>query len=299
MTVDTVAADEASTSAPALRPDGPRPEIWFRRRISVRSATRELWAFRELLVTLAERDIRIRYKQAALGLAWAVFTPVVTMIAFTVIFTKVAKVNTHAPGVPYALFSYMGLLPWTFFSSSLQSGGLSLVGNTPLLNKLYCPREVFPIAAIVDAAFDALIATVVLLFLFPIEGFAPKLESLYIPLLLIPLVAVTLGATLAVSVIVVYLRDLRLVLPIIIQVGMFVTPVIYSPATLFQHKAVLVLYSALNPLVPVLDGLRRTVLEGLAPNWLSLGVGTASSLLILLGGFILFKRLETGIADVA
>lgn len=297
MTVEPAVADD-STAARALT-DEPRPEIWFRRRVSVRHAVRELWAFRELLVTLAERDIRIRYKQAALGLAWALFTPVVTMIAFTVIFTKVAKVNTHAPGVPYALFSYAGLLPWTFFSSSLTSGGLSLVGNTPLLNKLYCPREVFPIAAIVDAAFDALIATFILVLLFPIEGFAPKIEAFYIPLLLIPLVAVTLGVTLAVSVVVVYLRDLRLVLPIVIQIGMFATPVIYSPATLFEHKAVLVAYSALNPLVPVLDGLRRTVLEGMAPNWLSLGVGTASSLLMLVGGFVLFKRLETGIADVA
>jgi ABC-type polysaccharide/polyol phosphate export permease len=297
--VDPVVVDQGTALVTAPRSDEPRPEIWFRRKVRVGTHLRELWSFRELIVTLAERDIRIRYKQAALGIAWALFVPVVTMIAFTVIFTKVAKINTHAPGVPYALFSYMGLLPWTFFATSLQSGGLSLVGNVALLNKLYCPREVFPIAAIIDAAFDALIATIVLVLLFPIEGFAPKVELFYVPLLLIPLIAVSLGLTLAVSVVVVYMRDLRLILPLALQVGMFATPVIYSPATLFQHKAVLIAYSALNPLVPVVDGMRRTVLEGLAPNWLSLGVGTASSLLFLLGGFVLFKRLETGIADVA
>jgi ABC-type polysaccharide/polyol phosphate export permease len=291
--------ERASVQTSAPKSTEPRAEIWFRRRVSLLAATRELWAFRELVVTLAERDLRVRYKQAVLGVAWALITPVVMMLAFTVIFTKVAHVNTHAPGVPYALFSYMGLLPWTFFSTSLQTGGMSLLGNVPLLNKLYCPREVFPIAVMIDAAVDALIATVVLALLFPLTGFAPKIQIFYLPLLLIPLIAFTLGVTLAVSAVVVYMRDLRLVLPLAIQVGLFVTPVIYSPATLFKTKALLVAYSFLNPLVPVLDGLRRTVLQGLSPNWLSLAAGTVGSLLVLFAGFVLFKRLETGIADVA
>jgi ABC-2 type transport system permease protein/lipopolysaccharide transport system permease protein len=278
---------------------GPRREIWFRRKVRLIPAMRELWDFRELVLTLAERDLRVRYKQAALGVAWAVFTPVVTMIAFTLLFTKVAHVNTYAPGVPYALFAYMGLLPWTFFSSALSGGGMSLVGNVPLLNKLYCPREVFPIAAMIDAAFDAVIASVVLLLLFPIEGFGPKIQVLYAPLFLIPLLACTLGITLAVAAVVVYMRDLRLMLPLAIQIGMFVSPVVYSPESLFKSRPLLVVYSFINPLAPVLDGARRTVLEGLAPDWLPLGVGTVSSLLMLLAGFVLFKRLETGIADVA
>jgi ABC-2 type transport system permease protein/lipopolysaccharide transport system permease protein len=221
------------------------------------------------------------------------------MIAFTLLFTKVAHVNTHTPGVPYVLFSYMGLLPWTFFSTSLSSGGMSLVSNVPLLNKLYCPREVFPIAAIIDAMVDAVIAGIVLVLLFVFEGFTPKIETLYAPIMLIPLMAFTLGCVFAVSAVVVYMRDLRLVLPLIIQMGQFVTPVVYSPATLTSSNTVLVAYSALNPLVPVLDGLRRTMLLGTHPNWLSLAVGTASSLVFLVGGFVLFKRLETGIADVA
>jgi ABC-type polysaccharide/polyol phosphate export permease len=281
------------------KPAEPRREIWFRRKVRLIPAMRELWGFRELVLTLAERDLRVRYKQAALGVAWAVFTPVVTMIAFTLLFTKVAHVNIYAPGVPYALFAYMGLLPWTFFSSSLSAGGMSLVGNVPLLNKLYCPREVFPIASMIDAAFDAVIASVVLLLLFPIEGYAPRIEAIYAPLFLIPLLACTLGITLAVAAVVVYMRDLRLILPLAIQMGLFVSPVVYSPESLFHSRSLLVAYAFVNPLAPVLDGMRRTILEGMAPDWLPLAVGTVSSVLMLLGGFLLFKRLETGIADVA
>ncbi|MGH2851991.1 MAG: ABC transporter permease [Solirubrobacteraceae bacterium] len=260
-------------------------------------AIRELWAFRELVLTLAERDLRVRYKQAVLGIAWAVITPVVMMLAFSVIFQKFAHVKTG--GVPYPLFSYMGLLPWTFFSSSLQTGGMSLVSNVPLLNKLYCPREVFPIAGIADAAADALIATVVLAVLFPVEGFAPKAQVYYVPLLLIVLVMFTLGVTLAVSAVVVFMRDLRLVLPLVIQLGLFVTPVIYQPSSISSSQTFLVGYSILNPLVPVIDWLRATVLSGHAPPWTALIAGGASSLVYLIGGFKLFKRLETGMADVA
>src|SRR5579862_6289464 len=210
-------ATERSDATSAVR-DQPRPEIWFRRRIRMIGALRELWTFRELILTLAERDLRVRYKQAVLGIAWAVITPVVMMVAFSVIFTKFTHVNTG--GVPYPLFSYTGLLPWTFFSSALSVGGLSLVANQPLLNKLYCPREVFPIAGIADAMVDALIATCVLAVLFPIEGFAPKAQVFYLPLLLLVLFMFTLGVTLAVSAIVVFMRDLRLVLPLVIQLGL-------------------------------------------------------------------------------
>jgi ABC-type polysaccharide/polyol phosphate export permease len=280
-------------------PAEPRPEIWFRRRISLTHAVRELWSFRELVLTLAERDLRVRYKQAVLGVAWALITPVAMMIAFTLIFTKVGHVNAQTGGAPYALFSYVGLLPWTFFSSALSAGGMSLVSNVPLLNKLYCPREVFPIAALIDAAVDALIAAVVLFILFPILGYAPKATSFYIPLLLLVLVVFTLGLTFAVSAVVVFMRDLRLVLPLLIQLGLFVTPVIYSPAALLKSKALVIVYSFLNPLAPVLDGLRRTMLLGHPPDWVPLAAGTVSSLLVLLAGFKLFKRLETGIADVA
>jgi ABC-type polysaccharide/polyol phosphate export permease len=201
--------------------------------------------------------------------------------------------------VPYALFSYMGLLPWTFFSTALSQGGTSLTSNVPLLNKLYCPREVFPIAAIADAAVDALIATCVLAVLFPITGFAPHAQIYYLPLYLIVLLMFTLGVTLAVSATVVYMRDFSLVLPMVIQLGLFVTPVVYGPASISNSQTFLVVYSVLNPLVPVIDGIRGSVLHGAGPQWGALGAGAASSLVVLIVGFVMFKRLETGMADIA
>lgn len=289
-------------SAEALstpRPSQPPKEIWFRRRVGLFQALRELWTFRELTLTLAERDLRIRYKQAALGIAWAVITPVIMMLAFSLIINKITSTNTGAGHPPYPLWSYMGLLPWTFFSGTIGVGGMSLVSNVPLLNKLYCPREVFPIAGMVDSAFDAIIATLVLAVMFPLVGYAPKAQSIYVPLLLIVLLMFTLGVTLAVSAIVVYMRDLRLVIPMVIQFGLFVTPVLYQPEKLSRHQSFLIIFSIVNPLVPIIDGMRRTVLNGQPPHWSWLAAGAASSLLVLLGGFWLFKRLETGIADVA
>ena len=131
---------------------GPRPEIWFRRRINLRTALRELWQYRELILTLTERDLRARYKQALLGFAWAVVTPLMLMAVFTLLFTKFKVARIDAEGVPYALFVYLGLIPWTFFSSSVGAGGMSLVANLSIVNKVYCPREVFPISAILVAA---------------------------------------------------------------------------------------------------------------------------------------------------
>jgi len=290
-------ASQARETGASVRTSEPRQEIWFRRRVGLFSAVKELWDFRELTITLAERDLRVRYKQAVLGIAWAVIAPVVMMIAFTVLFNRFAKVNTG--GAPYALFAYLGLLPWTFFSNSISQGGLSLVSNNDLLNKLYCPREVFPIASIADAAVDALIATCVLALLFPITGFAPKTPLYYLPPLLIVLFMFTLAVTLAIAAVTVYARDLRLVLPLAIQVGLFVTPVVYGASEISTSKEFLIVYSAINPLVPVIDGLRSTVLDGVPPDWISLSAGAASSLVYLFGGFWLFKRLEVGMADVA
>ncbi len=227
-----------SLGAGAVRPSEPRPgDLVSPQESTSLPRCRELWRFRELTVTLAERDLRVRYKQAVLGVAWAVIAPVVMMVAFSVLFNRFAKVNTG--GAPYALFSYLGLLPWTFFSNSVSNGGLSLVTNSELLNKLYCPREVFPIAAIADAAVDAAIATCVLAVLFPITGFAPKVEIYYVPLFLVVMAMFTLGVTLAVSAMIVYARDLRLVLPLAIQVGLFVTPVVYGTNSISGSKAFL------------------------------------------------------------
>jgi ABC-2 type transport system permease protein/lipopolysaccharide transport system permease protein len=168
-----------------------------------------------------------------------------------------------------------------------------------LVNKIYCPREVFPIGALAVALFDAILSILVLGVLFVIEGFAPKYESFYVPVFLPALFAFTLGLTLGVSVLLVYLRDLRHALPLLVQFALFATPVAYGVTVIANTKTKLLIYSALNPLVPVIDGLRRTVLVGAEPAWDSLAVGTASSFLFLVVGYWLFKRLEGGIADIA
>ncbi|MGQ0745131.1 MAG: ABC transporter permease [Acidimicrobiales bacterium] len=276
--------------------DAPAPESIYRRKIHLGRSLPELWRSRELIRTLAEREIRARYKQAFLGASWAVITPIVLMIVFTVFLRRVAKIDTG--GVPYPLFSYLGLLPWTFFSSSVNTGGQSLVSNSSLLNKVYCPREVFPVASVFVAAFDALISTAVLGGLFIIFTFAPKITSVYVPILMIIQIVFTLGVTLALSGVVVYLRDLRQALSILLQLGLFATPVAYGIDDIVA-PGLRQLYCALNPLAAVIDGYRRTVVLGLPPRWELLAPAAVTSVLVLLVGYALFKRLETGFADVA
>ena len=219
------------------------------------------------------------------------------MIVFTFVFTRYQHINTG--GAPYVLFSYLGVLPWTFFSSSLSGGGQSIVGNLSLVNKVACPREVFPLGTIAVAAIDTFIAAAVLLVLFVITGVAPKPQTLYAPVLLLVLLVYTIGVTLVVSSVLVYLRDLRHLLPILIQLGLFLTPVAYGMNVIVHNRSKLVIYSFLNPVAPVIDGLRRTVLYGLQPDWALLGAGATGALLAFVSGYIIFKRLEVGIADIA
>jgi ABC-type polysaccharide/polyol phosphate export permease len=274
---------------------GPPPEILFRRRIHAISAGLELWRAKELVRTLAERALRARYKQAVLGFAWAIITPLVMMVVLTIFFQRVADVKTG--GAPYSLFSYLGLLPWTFFSASLSQGGLSLVQNMSLVNKVYCPREVFPISDVVVAGVDTTIAVGTLCVLFLVTGFMPKATSVWVPVLLPVLLAFTLGVTILLSAFIVYFRDLRHMLPIVLQLGLFATPVAYGMDAI--PKDLQIPYSVLNPIAPVIDGLRRTVLYGQQPAWDLLAAGAATSVIWLVVGYVLFKRLETGIADVA
>jgi ABC-type polysaccharide/polyol phosphate export permease len=276
-------------------PSQPPPELLFRPKLRVLAAVREVWRRRELVRTLAERDFRVRYKQAVLGVAWAVLTPLALMVVFTVFFQRVAKVDTG--GAPYALFAYLGLLPWTFFSTSVAQGGQSLVLNNQLLNKVYCPREVFPMASTVVAAIDTTIAVAVLGLLFVVTGFVPKATSVWVPVLLGVQVAFTFGATLVISAVLVFFRDLRHALPVILQLGLFATPVAYGMDVVPENLQVL--YSAVNPLAPVIDGYRRTILLGLPPDWQLLVPGAVVSAVLLVAGYAVFKRMEPGFADYA
>lgn len=276
-------------------PDAPPSELLYKRRIGLRSALTELWRHREIVRTLAERDFRARYKQALLGAGWAIVTPVVLMLVFTVVFKRVAKIDTEP--VPYALYAYLGLLPWTFFSSSLNLGGLSLVSNNALLSKLYCPREVFPLAGIAVSALDALIATSVLGVLFAAYGYAPRSTSYWVPLILLVQLAFTVGVTLFISGVFVYFRDLRQALPMILQLGLLATPVAWPIETIPEGARIA--YAIVNPLGPVIDGYRRAALYGKAPQWSLLVPAAIVAVVWLVAGYLLLKRLETRLADVA
>jgi ABC-2 type transport system permease protein/lipopolysaccharide transport system permease protein len=274
---------------------GPPPGIRFRRRLGYWQALRELWQSRELARTLLERDLRVRYKQTVLGFGWSIIGPVTFMIVFTFFFQRAGHFSTG--GAPYPLFSYIALVPWSFFSESLTIGSASLLTNMSLLNKIYCPREVFPLATIAAAAFDALVSTVVLFILFAIYRYPPKLTSLWVPLLIVVMVIFTLGITLFSAAVIIYLRDVRYVVPLAAQLGLFVTPVAYS-LTVIPAKW-LPAYALANPLGPIIQDFRRTVLYGLSPEWSLLGLATLASVIWLLVGYAVFKRLETGFADIA
>ena len=274
----------------------PPPELRFLRRVRLVTSLRELWRARELVFSLAERDLRARYKQAVLGFSWAVVTPLLLMVAFSLVFPRVAKVDTG--GVPYPLFSYLGLVPWAFFSTSVSQGGTNIINNAGLLNKVYCPREVFPIASVAVAAVDGLIATLVLGVLFVVFSFVPQPESYWVPVLLAVQLTFTLGVTMALSAIMVYVRDIRHLLPIVLQLGLFATPVAFSLDQLVPAR-LQPIYVALNPMGGVIDGYRRTVLYGQQPDMQLLCIAAISATVMFLAAYALFKRLETGFADVA
>jgi ABC-type polysaccharide/polyol phosphate export permease len=286
---------EAAAGAGGVVLDAPPPELLHRRRLRLPRSLRRLWQVRELVWTVAERDFRVRYKQAALGVAWAVLTPLLLMGAFTVAFQRVADIDTG--GIPYPLFAIVGLVPWTFVSTSMNQGSLSLISNKSLLNKVACPREVFPIASVGVAGIDATLALSAVALVFVANGFTPRGTSYWVPLLLLVQVAFALGLSLLVSVSVVYLRDIRYLVPIVLQLGLFVTPVGYSFDAI--AAGIRPVYALVNPLAPVIDGYRRTVLQGLPPQWGLLALGATGALIYLVVGYTVFKRLEGGIADVA
>jgi ABC-2 type transport system permease protein/lipopolysaccharide transport system permease protein len=274
---------------------GPPPGIRFRRNLTYRQALRELWQSRELTRTLFERDLRIRYKQTVLGFGWSIIGPVTFMIVFTIFFQRAGHFATG--GAPYPLFSYIALVPWTFFSEALTLASASLISNVSLLNKVYCPREVFPLANIAASGFDALVSTTVLFVLFAIYRYPPAITTLWAPLLIAVLLVFTIGVCLFAASVLIYLRDVRYVVPLGVQLGLFITPVAYSFSVI--PVKLQPLYSVLNPLAPIIEDFRRTVLYGLSPEWSLLGLAALASVAWLLGGYAVFKRLETGFADIA
>jgi ABC-2 type transport system permease protein/lipopolysaccharide transport system permease protein len=286
--------DPRVTAEVAIAAEPPK-ELRFHKPVHIVDVVREVWDSRPLIRALAEREIRAQYKQAWLGLAWAVVNPVILMLVFTLLIRKTAKIDTG--GVSPAIFSYVALVPWNFFSSSVTSGGLSIINQMQLVNKIRCAREVFPLASITTSGVNAVIATSVLVVLFALDTFMPPITALWSILAVIVMLVCTVAIALAMSAITVYLRDVRHALPILTQIGLLATPIFYSIDQISERWQIP--YVIINPMAAVITTFRDTILYGQGPPWRLLVPAAISSIVMLFVSIRLFRRLELGFADVA
>ncbi|TKB76638.1 MAG: ABC transporter permease [Nitrospira sp.] len=254
---------------------------------------KELWAYRELLYFLIWRDVKVRYKQTALGAAWAIIQPVFTMIVFSLFFGRLAKIPSD--GIPYPIFAYAALVPWTFFSQGLGQAANSLVGSSNLLKKVYFPRLSVPIASVLSGLIDFLIAFIVLLGMMLYYGIHPTLNVIWLPFLLLLTVITSLGVSLWLSALNVHFRDVRHVLPFLTQFWLFATPIAYPSSLLSESWRTL--YS-INPMVGVVEGFRWALLGVETAPGPMLIVSSLVALALLVGGVFYFRRLEKTFADV-
>lgn len=255
----------------------------------------ELWRFRELLGLLAWRDILIRYKQTYLGVAWAVLQPVLTMVIFSVIFGRLAKFESW--GAPYAILTLAALLPWQFFANALSESSNSLVASARLISKVYFPRLIIPISAVLSGVLDALIATSILLILMPFYGVAFHPQLLLLPLFFLVAFLPAFAAGVWFSALNVKYRDVRYIVPFIVRIGLYVTPVGFLWQTLLPEKWRLLFH--LNPLVGAIDGFRWCVLgEKFTPWWPGFYMSIGITLSVLFTGLIYFRQVEKTFADV-
>jgi lipopolysaccharide transport system permease protein len=257
------------------------------------AALRDLVRHRELLWSLTAREILVRYKQAALGVAWAILQPLVLMIVFAIFFGIFCKVPSE--GLPYTIFFYLALVPWMFFSTALSFAVHSLSGNAYLISKVSFPREVLPLASVLAAGIDFLIGAVLLVAMLLLYHIPLTWHALFVvPLFAIQLVF-TIGISLALSAVNVRYRDVRYVLPLLMQVWLYVSPVMY-PVSVVPER--LRFFYLLNPMAALIDGYRRCLGHGMVPRGMSLLIATVVSILLLLISYRSFKRSERTFADV-
>jgi len=255
-------------------------------------APKELWRYRDLAGQIALRDITVRYRQTALGGAWAVLQPVGFMIVFSLIFGNVAGISSN--GLPYPLFSLAALVPWTFFSTALLLGSDSLVSNSALVSKIYFPRIFMPAGIVVAGFVDLGISIVILLIVVLAWGYVPSIAILALPLLVAIAAAAALGAGAALSAINVRYRDVRYVVPFAIQMWLFLTPIVYPSSSIDEPWRTL---SAVNPMVGVVEGFRWATLgTGNAP-WDLIAISAVAAAVLFVAGLAYFDRVERAFAD--
>jgi len=253
----------------------------------------ELWEYRELLYFLTWRDIKVRYKQTVMGAAWAIIQPFFTMVVFSVFFGRLAKMPSD--GIPYPIFSYSALVPWTFFAQGLNQSSNSLVGSARLIKKIYFPRLAMPIATVLSGLVDFILAFVVLLAMMLAYGIMPTSNVLWLPLLLLLALVTSLGVGLWLSAMNVQFRDVHYIVPFIVQVWLFVTPIAYPSSLLSEPWRTLY---GLNPMVGVVEGFRWALLGTDTAPGLVVAFSSLVALVLLVSGAFYFRRMEKTFADV-
>ncbi len=255
---------------------------------------RDLWRYRELFFFLAWRDILVRYKQTVIGIVWALGRPLITMLVFTLVFSKLAKLPSD--GVPYPILVFAALLPWQFFSSAFSGAGDSLISNAGMISKVYFPRLVIPTSAVIVSFVDFLISVVILVGLMIWYGFAPNLRMLTLPLFILVAFAAAMGAGLWIAALNVKYRDFRIIVPFVVQFGLYVSPVGFSSNIVPEQWRLL--YS-INPMVGVIDGFRWAILGGNTQlYWPGFLLSLSLVLVILVTGIMFFRKTEKTFADV-
>ena len=255
---------------------------------------KDLWRYRELFYFLAWRDFLVRYKQTVIGIVWALARPLLTMIVFTFVFSKLANLPSH--GVPYPILVFAGLLPWQFFSSAFSSAGDSLINNSGMISKVYFPRLIIPISAVIVNFADFLISLVILLGLMLFYSFVPSWSILFLPLFSALVFAIAMGAGLWIASLNVKYRDFRIIVPFVVQFGLYVSPVGFSSSVVPDTWRLL--YS-LNPMVGVIDAFRWSILGGDTPfYWPSFVFSIILATIMLMTGILYFRKTEKTFADV-
>jgi len=255
---------------------------------------KDIWRYRELFYFLACRDILVRYKQTVIGLAWALIRPLLTMVVFVFVFSKLAKLPSE--GVPYPILVFAALLPWQFFSNAFTEAGNSLISNANMISKVYFPRLVVPTSAVIVSFVDFLISGIILVVLMIWYGFAPDWRILTLPLFIFIAFVAAMGAGLWIAALNVKYRDFRYIIPFVVQFGLYVSPVGFSSTIVPEQWRLL--YS-INPMVGVIDGFRWAILGGNTPlYWPGFLLSLSLVLVILVTGIYYFRKTEKSFADI-
>lgn len=260
----------------------------------IRHYWHDLWKYRELFYFLAWRDLLVRYKQTAIGIAWSVLRPFLTMVVFTIVFSKLAKLPSN--GVPYSIMVYTAMLPWQFFANSLTESSNSLIDNQNLLTKVYFPRLIVPAGSVIVSMVDFLISAIVLAGLMAWYRYIPDLRILLLPAFFMMAFVASFGAGLWLSALNVKYRDFRYVVPFMVQFGLYISPVGFSSSIVPEQWRFLYF---LNPMVGVIDGFRWAILGDAFPvYWSGLFLSMCLTILMFVGGLLYFRNMERSFADV-